>query len=228
MGWSVWLPEEALDPAYDPYLNRIALVEDAGTSTGYLVTYAQRVSAFRGFRRWRPCSQVVEDFMGWHVPHEGRADEVLGLEPEDLRRGRMGTSRLRWLEGEERTLWWGRYLREWGPEEPSGQVRQLGVDGDRFVLVIETGGHVHVSTSLDTGLPSLDSEHVVAAFHDDGEVLAVVPGAESLWLTLRPTGQQDLPGLQHLLATALGPVSLADQPRAYAATLHRQERRAAR
>lgn len=74
---------------------------------------------FCGFHRWRPHWQVVEVLMGWYVPHEGHADEVHGLELEDLRRGRMWTSTLRWLDGEERDLWWGRCLEQWGPHQPS-------------------------------------------------------------------------------------------------------------
>lgn len=125
MSWSLRLPPELLDRSYAKYRDAIAAVEDAsGNAVGYLVTYAREVHRFEGFSGLRPKWRPTEQFIGWFVPTQGRADEEY-LDLDDINSGTWGPDRLRWLEGTERIAAWQKYLDEWGPHDEASRLADI-------------------------------------------------------------------------------------------------------
>lgn len=120
MPWSIYLdPRPVDDPAYDAYRNRVgAVVDDAGHDVGYVVVYLVDVDKFVGCRGLRPVFQPTEGLIGV-VEAPGRYPDYAWPTLEELDAGRIDEFRIRWLSGDERREVWQRYLREWGPHEPS-------------------------------------------------------------------------------------------------------------
>lgn len=91
---------------------------------------------------------------------------------------------------------------------------------DPLYLVFETGGYAVAFETLEgagDSLESLDLEHYIGAYSDQGEVITMTPG--DLYITFRGSGTYDHEGLNSMIRGSRRHSDLSDDPHLFALTV---------